>query len=184
MESKIETTCQNWLPRVVIRQVTLEDLPALEWEGEFRHFRRVYAQAYERARQGLALLWVAELSGASIIGQVFIQLFSDRLELADGCERAYLYSFRIRPAFREAGLGSRLLAFVEEDLLKRGFEYITLNVAKDNPRALKLYLRHGYQIIGADPGCWSYPDENGIWHQVQEPSWRMQKCLSGRGEGR
>ncbi len=177
METKIAATCQDWLPQVVIRPLMSADLPALEWDGEFRHFRRVYAQAYERSLQGYVILWVAELPGTGVIGQVFIQLISDRLEVADGLRRAYLYSFRVRGAFRQAGLGSRMLAFVEEDLKQRGFEYITLNVAKENERALRLYLRQGYKIVGEDPGCWSYPDENGIWHQVEEPSWRMQKHL-------
>jgi len=29
--------------------------------------------------------------------------------------------------------------------------------------------------VAADPGRWSFPDENGNWHEVEEPSWRMEK---------
>jgi len=49
----------QWLAEATIRPLAEADLPALEWDGEFTHFRRVYARAYERSRRGHALLWVA-----------------------------------------------------------------------------------------------------------------------------
>ena len=165
------------LSKVVIRNLVRADLPGLEWEGEYTHFRRVYAEAYQRAQRGLSVLWVAELPANGIIGQVFIQLICDRLELADGQQRAYLYSFRVRPAFRNLGLGARILQAVEQDLKQREFEIITLNVAKDNLRAQKLYERCGYRIVAHEPGVWSFVDDCGVWHQVEEPAWRMEKML-------
>ncbi len=167
----------HWLDQVIVRQVTESDLPAMEWDGEYTHFRRVYAEAYQRMRRGYTILWVADLPGTGLIGQVFIQLICDRPELADGDERAYLYSFRVRDVFRGQGLGSMMMEVVEEDLRQRGFLYITLNVARDNPRAQQLYLRRGYTVVAPEPGVWSYPDEKGVWHQVEEPAWRMEKTL-------
>ncbi len=149
----------------------------MEWDGEYRHFRRVYAEAYQRQNRGYTVLWVAELPGAGLIGQVFIQLVCDRPELADGSERAYLYSFRVRDRFRSHGLGSLIMDVVEDDLRDRGFQYVTLNVARDNTRAQRLYLRRGYHVVAPEPGTWSYPDEKGVWHQVEEPAWRMEKVL-------
>jgi ribosomal protein S18 acetylase RimI-like enzyme len=169
---------QPWTARVIIRHVTYSDLRALEWEGEYQHFRKVYAQAYERFMSGLSILWAAELPGAGLIGQVFIQLNCDRPELANGHDRAYLYSFRIRPNYRGAGLGSRMLQTVENDLSSRRFRYVTLNVARENERAQQLYLRCGYQIIAPEPGIWSYPDDQGVWHSVEEPAWRMEKEIA------
>lgn len=168
---------RSWLERVVIRQALAKDLPGLEWDGEFKHFRRVYADAYRRSQQGLSLMWVAVLEPVGIVGQVFIQLVCDRVELADGRQRAYLYSFRVRPPYRSAGLGGRIMDVVEDDLRRRNFQYITLNVAKDNPRAEQLYARRGYRKVAHEPGCWSYPDDRGIWRTVEEPAWRMEKCL-------
>jgi ribosomal protein S18 acetylase RimI-like enzyme len=167
------------LDSLVIRHVQKNDLPSLEWDGEYRHFRRVFADAYERYRTGLSILWVADLPapGPGIIGQVFIQLNCDRPELADGIERAYLYSFRVRTSFRGKGIGTRILDVVESDLKERGYHYITLNVARVNISAQRLYSRHGYKVIAPEPGKWSYPDEYGIWHHVEEPAWRMQKRL-------
>jgi ribosomal protein S18 acetylase RimI-like enzyme len=167
----------SWLRTVVIRNLVSADLPGLEWDGEFTHFRRVYAEAYQRAQRGLSVLWVADLPTKGIIGQVFIQLICDRLELADGQQRAYLYSFRIRPAYRSSGLGTRILQVVENDLRLRDFEVITLNVAKDNIRAQNLYQKCGYRIVAHEPGIWSFVDDCGAWHQVEEPAWRMEKIL-------
>ena len=124
---------ENWSVEVTIRHLQRKDLPALEWDGQYSHFRRVYAEAFERALCGLSVLWVAELDSHGIIAQVFIQLNCRRPELADGDIRAYLYSFRVKPAFQCAGLGTRMLSVVEADLIFRGFKFVTLNVAKDNP---------------------------------------------------
>jgi ribosomal protein S18 acetylase RimI-like enzyme len=62
-------------------------------------------------------------------------------------------------------------------LRQREFRYITLNVARDNPRAQQLYVRRGYYVVAPEPGIWSYPDEKGVWHRVEEPAWRMEKML-------
>lgn len=168
------------LDAVTIRNVQKSDLPGLEWDGEYRHFRRVFADAYERAQMGFSVLWAADLPapGPGIIGQVFIQLTCDRPELADGNQRAYLYSFRMRAAYRGKGIGTQILEVVENDLQERGFRAVTLNVARDNYSAQRLYSRHGYRIIAPEPGKWSYPDEYGIWHHVEEPAWRMEKRLA------
>lgn len=177
MERIHQAPPQDWLNRVVIRQAELSDLPGLEWEGEFTHFRRVYADAYRRSQRGMSIIWVAVFPPQGIIGQVFIQLVCDRAELADGRTRAYLYSFRVRPDYRSAGLGTRMMEVVEEDIRRRGMMYLTLNVAKDNPRAQQLYERRGYRRVAHEPGLWSYPDENGVWRSMEEPAWRMEKNL-------
>jgi ribosomal protein S18 acetylase RimI-like enzyme len=137
----MKPAASEWLKRVKIRHIQRGDLIALEWDGEYRHFRKVYADAFARFENGNSILWVADLPGAGIIGQVFIQLTCDRPELGDGHCRAYLYSFRVKPEYRGLGLGTKILQVVEEDLRQRGYEFVTLNVAKDNPDAQKLYLR-------------------------------------------
>ncbi len=171
------TETANWLPLVHIRYMQERDLPGLEWDGEFTHFRRLYADAFQRMQKQLAVHWVAELPGAGIIGQVFVQLTCDRPELADGFQRAYLYSFRIRPPYRNHGLGSLIMEAVENDLRKRQFSIVTLNVAKENVSAQRLYRRRGYHVVAHEPGVWSYPDQDGVWHHMEEPAWRMEKNL-------
>ena len=166
-----------WLHQVIIRQLVEEDLPALEWGGEYQHFRHLYAEAYQRARRGNTILWVAEHPLRGLIGQIFIQLKCGRSELADGNSRAYMYAFRIQPDYRNQGLGTRLITHIENDLLQRNFEVLTLNVAKNNIAAIRLYQRLGFSITAPEPGRWSYIDHNGEQQNVIEPAWRMEKGL-------
>lgn len=165
---------------VVIRNVCEADLVGLEWEGEYAHFRRLYQDAYRRAVRGLSVLWLAELpEGPGLIGQVFIQMLCDRPELCNGIDRAYLYGFRIRPAYRSCGLGSKILEVAERDLVERGYCLLTLNVARDNVDAIRLYQRRGFAIVAPEAGRWQYIDDKGKLQDVHEPAWRMEKRLAG-----
>ncbi len=168
------------LSDIQIRNLIREDLPALEWEGEYTHFRRLYWDIYQSARRGEAILWVAELKRAGIIGQLFVQLNSARAELADGASRAYIYGFRIRPEYRNQGLGTLMLEVTETDLVNRGYRWAVLNVNRDNPDARRLYERIGYQIVAMEAGRWTYLDENGVRREVNEPAWRMEKAIKER----
>jgi ribosomal protein S18 acetylase RimI-like enzyme len=169
----------SWLAEVRIRQVSQADLPALEWEGEFTHFRRVYAKAFERASRGQALLWVAEAAAGKLLGQLFVLLNSDiDLDMADGHQRAFIHSFRVRPEFRRGGLGSRLIRWAETDLGQRGFHWVSLHVARKNQPAIRFYERWGYQRIAPVTGEWTYEDHEGLLRRVVEPSWRMDKHLA------
>jgi ribosomal protein S18 acetylase RimI-like enzyme len=165
------------LDKVIIRHAHSSDLPALEWDGEFTHFRKLYAETFQRAVNRLAVMWISETHEQGIIGQLFVQLASSRLEVADGSTRAYIYAFRVKPAYRGQGVGTRMLQVAERDLSERGFHWVVLNVAQENLRAQKLYKRTGYTVIGPDPGVWSYQDETGLTHYVEEPAWRMEKDL-------
>jgi ribosomal protein S18 acetylase RimI-like enzyme len=167
----------NTRENIIIRPMVRSDLPALEWEGEYQHFRNLFADVYEKVQAGISRAWVVVNEENYMIGQVFLQLRSDRLELADGWNRGYLYSLRIRPAYRNLGIGSRLVKVVHDFLVQEGFTRVTLNVARDNLAAIRLYHRFGYKIVAEEPGIWSYPDDEGLWQTINEPSWRMENLL-------
>lgn len=177
MSSVAPPADRTWVDETRIRLIQESDLPGLEWEGEYTHYRRVYSDAYRRFVQGLGLMWVAEWPPVGLVGQVFIQLECDRPELCNGIDRAYLYAFRIRPAFRSNGLGSKMMDVVENDLRLRAFQWITLNVARENTQAQQLYYRRGYRIVAPEPGRWTYVDDQGHIREVVEPAWRMEKRL-------
>lgn len=162
---------------VLIRQAKQEDLIDLEWEGAYTHFRRLYADTYSMVLQGKAVIWIALADGSGLIGQCFVSLQGSRPELADGVTRAYVYGFRVRPEFRNLGIGTRIMGTLEHDLSRRGFSEVTLNVGKDNPDARRFYDRLGYNVIGSDPGRWSYLDDKGKRRDMHEPAWRMLKNL-------
>lgn len=162
--------------RIRIRQVTRKDLLGLEWEGEYRHFRRLFADAYQRAERGEAVLWIAELPEIGIVGQLFVQIGNHRNGSSEA-SKAYIYGFRVREQFRDQGIGSCLLHTAEEDLAARGYHRVALNVGRDNDDARRLYERFGYQVVAPEPGVWSYVDHRGHRQYVQEPAWRMEKNL-------
>ena len=171
-------TADNILDTLVVRNLKRADLPVLEWDGEYTHFRRLYKEAYQRCIEGDSVLWVAEAANLGLIGQAFVQLITARRELADGFQRAYIYSVRVRSPYRGLGIGTKMMATVENDLLRRGFAIATLNVAKDNPLGRIFYERLGYVSVAEEPGKWSYLDHLGKRRHVHEPAWRLEKQLT------
>lgn len=168
----------KWLGKIKVRHLTWDDLPALEWEGEYTRFRRVYRQVYERMSRGIGLMWGADLQGLGLIGQAFVQ-FKNRStsKQTKAVKQAYIHSFRVRPAYRRAGVGAKIMDMIEGDLVKRGFESVSLNVNRQNFVARRLYSRRGYIVVKPDLGEWSYYDHNGVMQKMHEPGWRMKKLL-------
>ena len=171
------------LEPLVIRPVTGADLTALEWDGEFTKYRRMYERLYQDSLAGRTLMWMIASPEGEMIGQAFVMLVSSERDAADGILRAYIFAFRVKPAWRDLGVGTKLMGFIEDDLLRRGFRFVTLNVAKDNPGARRLYERLGYKVTGSKSGIWSYKDDQGVTQHVNEPAWRMMKRLKDGDEG-
>lgn len=174
---KIDQEYQIKVTHLNIRLVEKADLQALEWDGEYKKYRRMYADIFYSTLAGKTLMWIVETENGEAIGQAFVMLKSSELDAADGEKRAYLFGFRIRDSWRNQGIGSYLMRFVEGDLSQRGYQHITLNVAKENQDALRLYQRLGYKIVGSHAGKWSYVDDQGVVQHVNEPSWRMIKRI-------
>ena len=122
-------------------------------------------------------MWIVDLPGNEIIGQAFVSLESGRPELANGVNRAYIYGFRVKEAYRGRGVGAFVLRTIEDDLVQRGFQVVTLNVGQDNISAQRLYERLGYQVVAEEAGRWWYYDHLGRRQDVHEPAWRMEKVL-------
>ena len=163
-------------PSFIIRIATSSDLPALEWEGEFRKFRRLYQRAMNEARRGRRILLVADMDGR-LIGQIFVQLHTVPADPKRIPKTAYLYSFRVRPEFRNLGIGSSLVINAEEALRKKAFHRALIGVSKDNSGAMRLYQRLGYEILAEDPGEWSFVDHNNRVQNIIEPTFILEKYL-------
>jgi hypothetical protein len=76
--------------QITIRYATYQDLPALEWEGEFAHFRHVFAEAYRLKELGEVIIWIAELIDFGILGQLFIQLYGPHQLQSNSNRYAYI----------------------------------------------------------------------------------------------
>jgi ribosomal protein S18 acetylase RimI-like enzyme len=166
-----------------IRKAVKADLRVMEWEGAYQRFRGVYADVFARTKRGLAVMWVAETEDNGLAGQAFVQLKMTDRSCADGRKRAYLHSFRVRPEIRGQGLGTAIMQHIESDLIRRGFKELTLNVAEDNPSAIRLYQRLGYRILKKISGEWSFYDDQGQLQHVSEPGYRLIKKLHKEGGG-
>jgi ribosomal protein S18 acetylase RimI-like enzyme len=163
--------------KILLRLLEEADLPELEWEGRYSHFRKLYQQHYKNVLNGSTLIWVATNQAGKVIGQVFIMLYAKDKEIADGKQRAYLFSFRIRDEWRRKGIGSFVMQFIEDYLRQNGYSWLRLNVAKENLTAIEIYRHRGYRIMGPDSGTWRYQDPDDKWQTVSEPAWRMIKEL-------
>lgn len=166
-------------PTVRIRSAVASDLEALEWGGEYAHYRRLFERAIDEARHGRRILLLAE-SDDHLVGQIFIQLATRSTFSTRGIDSGYLYAFRVKPSYRNRGVGSRLLLEAERNLSNRGFRRAVISVAKENERARRLYERWGYSVFTDDPGEWSYIDHEGRLREVHEPAYVLEKWLTDR----
>jgi len=162
--------------RYRIRHAEESDLAALEWDGEYKHFRRVYRQVMQDALRGTRVLLVAEVE-EELIGQLFIAFESIWKSRFRGQPAAYLHSFRVKPAYRNQGVGHALMDRAEEEIIAHGYGRAVISVAKDNPGALRLYENLGYHVFSEDTGNWSYFDHEGMLQHIREPAFVMQKRL-------
>ena len=161
-------------PPVVIRQARADDLEPIEWDGEYRRYRLVYQRAYAESQRGRRVLLVAEADGR-VIGQIFVQVDS---ALSGGNSRAaYLYALRVRPEYRNRGIGTELVREAESILRQRGFVRALISVAQDNHAARRLYERLGYDVFGEDAGNWTYFDDRGQIQEVHELAFLLEKML-------
>ena len=162
---------------VTIRQLREDDLPNLEWYGQFKHYRNLFRRSYDGQVNGYRFMLVAIVNNFPI-GRLFIQYAHSRSRLSDGRTRGYLYSFQVMEVFRGQGVGTALINHAESILYEKDFSWVTICVTKDNDGALRLYQRLGYQIFAEDEGKWHYHDHYGRLKNVHEPCWLLKKRLS------
>jgi [ribosomal protein S18]-alanine N-acetyltransferase len=69
-----------------------------------------------------------------------------------GGTQADVVTLAVHPARWGEGTGTALLTALVDEAEKRGYEEVLLEVREDNPRARRLYLRHGFTDIGIRRG--------------------------------
>ena len=164
---------------VTIRPANREDLPKLELDGQFTKFRNLFRRAFREQQTDRRLMLVADCNDYPV-GRLFILFNSSDHTIADGQNRAYLYSFFVMTPFRGQGIGTSMVRYAENLLTERRYEYATIAVAKDNEGALQLYKRLNYVTKREDAGRWNYTDHMGRTHRMNEPCWILEKNLKIR----
>lgn len=68
-------------------------------------------------------------------------------------QRIYLSRLIVKPEYRNKGIGSILVDFMIDEIMKMGYKEISIGVDKDNTAALHLYCKKGFTSVifdGAD----------------------------------
>lgn len=74
-----------------------------------------------------------------------------------------------RGELRGQGIGSAIIREAEIRAKQRGYHRTGLGVGDDNPRAARLYERLGYRETIRYIDAWSYVDDDGVKHGVEDP---------------
>jgi ribosomal-protein-alanine N-acetyltransferase len=73
-------------------------------------------------------------------------------------DEAELITIAVEPKWRKKKLGAALMHAMLEDLRMTPAKKLFLEVAADNPAALKLYARHGFTKVSERQGYYARPD--------------------------
>ena len=168
---------ENWLKTVNIRLLREDDLPELEWGDEYRRYRRIYREIFRNSQKGLSIPLVAETSGDGIIGQVFLSQKEPNANYGIRTRYYFLSSFRIKPDFRDLGLGDRMIRMCFQEVRNHRLRDIFLNCSADNDRARHFYEKHGFRIVRLDEGKWSYVNHEGLVVSEKESAYLMRKTF-------
>ncbi|MRW91329.1 GNAT family N-acetyltransferase [Duganella sp. FT80W] len=95
--------------------------------------------------------------------QVRFAVARDAAGAAIGCgavlltpEFAEIKRMYVRPAARGAGIARKLMGLLEQTAREAGSPALVLETGPDNPEALALYMRHGFERCGP---YGDYPDD-------------------------
>jgi GNAT superfamily N-acetyltransferase len=147
----------------MIRAARQEELPALAQLMAESPLLQRYRTTYQGALAGLSEALnagdVLLLTGEPARGMAWVS-FAPRI--LNGA--AYLRLLLVAQAALGAGLGSTLLAAVEERAQKTA-KHLYLLVTTDNVGARRFYERHGYRHVGDLPGL-VWPDlDEALYHK-------------------
>jgi len=84
-----------------------------------------------------------------VVGFAMLRILGDDVELM---------TIAVEPKFRGKGVGHALMQACFEDLMMTPVKRMVLEVAADNPAAIKLYQQLGFQKISERKGYYARPD--------------------------
>jgi ribosomal protein S18 acetylase RimI-like enzyme len=151
-------------PRVtqlVVRAANERDLRHPDVGGPAGEYR---PQLSAVMRSGGGVVLVGELDGR-IVG---------RITVTTTARQADISGFVVSEVSRRQGIGTTLIEAAETEARRRGCTEVRLSVAKENPNALALYLRRGYERVGEGLSTGLRTREGSVMH-APEPVWRMIK---------
>jgi ribosomal protein S18 acetylase RimI-like enzyme len=102
-------------------------------------------------------------SNDRVIGQVTIETSTEW----DGIEHVGLLGILVHPEFRNMGVGQSLIEEACDEAKRRGKKKIVLSVFHTNPRAISMYQKTGFDVVGVKK-CQFFVDEKYVDEVVME----------------
>lgn len=164
---------------MLIRECMAADVERLE-EAYPTGADRRYARAVERQEVGECTFLVA-WDGAEPLGHGEVMWHGCKTTEVraayPGCPE--INGLRVyRADLRGRGIGTALIRSAEDRARERGFQWLGLGVGDANPRAAGLYERLGYEAGIRYTAAWSYEDDAGVEHFVEDPRTFMIRDLT------
>jgi [ribosomal protein S18]-alanine N-acetyltransferase len=134
-------------PQIRLRDLSKTDMPriiALEHElfPEDAWTQEMFAGEF--AQPPSRRLYLVAEQGDTLIGYAGMMF--------TGGSQADVVTLAVDPAHWGQGAGTALLCALVDEAARRGYTEVLLEVREDNPRARRLYLRHGFTEIGIRRG--------------------------------
>jgi ribosomal-protein-alanine N-acetyltransferase len=121
---------------------------------------KLHAQGFHRG-------WTREEFASYIAGRdtpVYVACDASRKKIAGfamlrlAADEAELITIAVDPKWRKKGIGAALMRALFDDLTMTSARKLFLEVAADNPAAIKLYARNGFQKVSERQGYYVRPD--------------------------
>ena len=126
-------------------------LPSDDGDAE-RVLRSAFTPYVRKLGRELTADYYAWVGAAIERGDVFVALEGDQMVGVAVTERRadglYIDRLAVDPARQSAGLGSWLLARLEEVARSSGLSDLSLETAEMTDHIVRLYRRHGFEIVG------------------------------------
>jgi ribosomal protein S18 acetylase RimI-like enzyme len=148
-----ETVIDFGVERLVIDDLTDDDLDLIGWSGSPLHVHHVAVELQRAARGDGEYLAVRAPDGAPVAKGAI----DYRLEPGAGV----IHQLATHPDVRGLGIGTRMIEAAEARIRTRGLTTAFLSVEHDNPRAKALYVRLGYVTSGERTASWERQRDDG-----------------------
>ena len=131
---------------VSFRDLEPSDLSELDWSGGAEHLNSI-AEVLALMVADQAEYLVAELPNGRLVA-------AGGADLRPVPGAGVLWQLVVHPLLQGLGLGTSLVAALEQRLDARGLAEARLSVEHDNPDAARLYRRLGYRELGSAVESW------------------------------
>lgn len=136
---------------IVLADLGTEHLADLTWAGSPTH-RQYLSDAIELSRRGETRVMGGWIDGV-LVAHAALDLRAPPV--------AKLWMLAVHSDHRSRGLGSALVAELEQTALGRGCTVVELSVETHNEGAIALYKRLGYLPVGKTTESWQQSDDGG-----------------------